>query len=497
MEAMSQTRAFLILIGLPEFQDFLPNDARQRITAIIRPSSVTAVEIARYIREANRRATGTANLHPFTMNAVDYLAEIAGGNIRRTVRLCYHSYLAATATGSNVTRAMLREIAREQFESTRTEDIDAELSRAIEARGWLVEKNKTFESDKSKQQVDFWLPVGEEGAGIALWITRSILQEQEVQALAQRAAAVTQKDDTGIKVNTVLVVNGHLADNLQSELEKAFGRVIIYQPRGFRAELDAVLTGMRVRLEQRDRDNVLIAIKQRVDEITRQNRSIDSQLSEFSRRSFDRTDLQAAVSVGLRTFFGQLTSNTVSSEENYPRIAALFDTAIQTIDQIFVMDDILDLIFGMPKDLTLIPEKERFLYLRRRYRSLHPRLLADSSLALLYILKSSCLAFRRGIFFCLANEVTMMAEPFVDMDGQIAAMCQSFDRFVEDIHLTSTIEEMFERRLRVLDELGVDRRNYGRLSPDSVERITRVIRNLPREVFEATRSIQRKYSDLR
>jgi hypothetical protein len=33
------------------------------------------------------------------------------------VRLCYHAYLDAVKIGSTVTRAMLREIAREQFES--------------------------------------------------------------------------------------------------------------------------------------------------------------------------------------------------------------------------------------------------------------------------------------------------------------------------------------------------------------------------------------------
>jgi hypothetical protein len=83
MESMSKTRALLVLIGLPEFQDFLPEDARQRITAVIRPSDVTANEIAEYVREANRRAGKKDSLEPFTLDSIDYLSEIAGGNSRK------------------------------------------------------------------------------------------------------------------------------------------------------------------------------------------------------------------------------------------------------------------------------------------------------------------------------------------------------------------------------------------------------------------------------
>ena len=66
MEVMSQTRAMLVLIGLPEFQEFLPEDARQRITSIVHPSALSVDEIEKYIREAKQRATGTGGIDPFT-----------------------------------------------------------------------------------------------------------------------------------------------------------------------------------------------------------------------------------------------------------------------------------------------------------------------------------------------------------------------------------------------------------------------------------------------
>jgi hypothetical protein len=70
MEAMSETRAMLVLVGLPEFEQFLPDDARQRIASFIRPSALTTEEIEMYIREANEHASGTDTIDPFTLDTI-------------------------------------------------------------------------------------------------------------------------------------------------------------------------------------------------------------------------------------------------------------------------------------------------------------------------------------------------------------------------------------------------------------------------------------------
>lgn len=455
MEVMSLTRALLVLIGLPEFKEFLPEDARQRITSIVHPSALTVNEIEQYIREAKRRATDTDSIDPFTMDAIYYLAEIAGGNARKVVRLCHHAYSAAGVAGSNVTPSMLREITREQFELSTDEDVIAEITRSIESHGWLFEKEKTLDLDGSEQRVNLWLPVGEKGAGVALLVTSSILLEAEAQALAERTEAMTKENATKARIETVLVINGYVSDNLRPELERSFGKVILYRLRTFRQNLDSALTDVRTRLEQQDREDLLSAIKQRVDEITRQNNTIDDHLSEVLRRAFGRGELQAAVSTGLRNVFGQLASNTSLSETNYPRVAAVFDEALRAIDDIHGLDATLDLIIGLPQWIVHNMDLERYSY-SRRHASQDSLLEAYNSLrgpGYLLLVRAACLAFRRGVFTCL-NEYPVATDEFpFDV---ITEMCQAFDSLSERVDLRDLVEEVNSLNRHVVAELGLD-----------------------------------------
>lgn len=508
MESMSKTRALLVLIGLPEFQDFLPEDARQRITSIIRPSAVSSSEIAEYVREANKRATNTDSLHPFTDDTIDYLSEIAGGNTRKMVRLCYHAYHIATTSDSSVTRPMLREIARDQFESTKTEDVTAEISRLIEARGWLYEKGKVFGTKKSKRTVDFWLPIGEEGAGIALWVTRSVLQESDVSDLVKRISTVASKDDSGVKVDTVLVINGYLADNLRAKLENSFGRVLVYRLRSFREDLESILLGMRVRLEQRGRENIISAIKLRVDEIARQHRNIDNQLSVVVERGIGRNDLQSAISSGLRAFFGQLASstNTSVSEANYPRIAAIFDTTQRVIDDLIPDNNTFDLIFGFPQ-FVLRHEKLRYIRRSRSHFDLKGYVNDkgfNDGLAQVLFIKNACLAFRRGVFMLLDEysvelrnsqlDTMRSSQPdFYEVMSPLETLCRTFDDFASTIDLISILNNMKELNLRIAKDTGLDPGLWspqleGRGRSDyAAESATREIRELAHSVWVRVR----------
>ena len=156
---------------------------------IVRPTALTPDDTAQYILEAQNRATGQKSLKPFTSDTVAYVSEIAGGNARKVVRLCYHAFQAANDAGTDVTRAMLREAAREQFELTTTEDVSTEISRTIDLNGWLFEAEKLFGESAEGTRVDFWIPVGDKGAGCAIMISRSLLHESEVGDLADRIEA--------------------------------------------------------------------------------------------------------------------------------------------------------------------------------------------------------------------------------------------------------------------------------------------------------------------
>jgi Cdc6-like AAA superfamily ATPase len=495
MEVMSQTRALLVLIGLPEFQQFLPEDARQRISCIIRPSAITANEIAQYIREAQRRVTGTDRLEPFNMDTVDYLADIAGGNTRKMVRLCYHAYLAATEAKSTVTRAMLREIAREQFELTSTEDITAELAHHIEARGWLFEKDKVIGTGKTEQRIDYWLPVGENGAGIALFLSRSLLQKEEVQVLSRQAGKVAVKDSSGVKVETVLVINGYLADNLQSDVEKAFGRVIVYRLRNFREDLDSTITGIRVRLEERDRENVLATIKQRVDEIARQHRSIDQQLFEIAHRGVSHRELQAVVSAGLRSVFGQIASNTTPSEVGYPRITEAFDQVERLLNRLGQLDYFFDLFFGFPEAFTL---KDNVRPVSRRHREMPISLIMNlnATIGTIQVVKSAVLAFRRGVFNYLSAIDYTSSKLMIDRIEPIVGICRSFDDFssridlhrlvIESASISKLIDsEMESIKIMTPQPLMNQRAIFFNLTEDEVMMMQKELRDLGKKVYDA------------
>jgi hypothetical protein len=496
MEAMSETRAMLVLVGLPEFEQFLPDDARQRIASFIRPSALTTEEIEMYIREANEHASGTDTIDPFTLDTIQYLAEIASGNARKVVRLCYHAWIAANAAESQVTPAMLRDITREHFESTTTTDVIAEIARSIEAHGWLFEQETILAPDESEERVDFWLPVGEAGSGIAILITSSVLRESEMQGLVERMTMATAQAPEGVGRKAVLIVNGYVADNLRANLRDSVDRLIIYRVRGFREDLDAVLLGLRKQLEDLVRENDLATVRQRVDEIARQNRSMDRSLSELLRRGFGRGELQAAVSTGLRAVFGQFASGTVSEEGNYPRIANLFDQALRAIDNVIGIDRTIDLIFGFPQWAAHGQGLEYLSYSRRSTQSrlfivdaLAERRTTPYSTAL--TVRAACLSFRRGINVVL-NEYGLEAEDF-PMDV-VTEMCESFEYYARQIDFVVLLQELNDFNRYLLDHLQLTKSRQAELftsidtpSESAAMKTTRTIHQLPRDVHRAVR----------
>jgi Cdc6-like AAA superfamily ATPase len=491
MESLTKTSAMLVLIGLPEFQDFLPDDARQRITVTIRPSEITTADIAEYVREANRRAGKDDTLQPFTTDAIDYLSDISGGNARRVVRLCYHAYHEASEADTNVTRSMLRQIARDQFESTRPEDVATETTQLLDARGLIHERGKIIKAKKEQRRVDFWLPVGTEGSGIAIWITRSILQPTDVKEVTQ-ALAVLRESNPSSKAETVLIVNGYLAENLRSAVDGAFRKVLIYRARSFREDLDSVITGLRLTLEEGDRQNMVALIKQRIDEISRQHISINRALTVLSDRSLQHSELQSAVSSALRLFFGQLAAGgrTTADESGYPRITVVFDEALRTLDELLEgFDTSFNLFFGVGDNLRDL--KDGPFGRHSSGRNTVDRLLDDkyvSGLATISIARSGFFAFRKGVFSALSRRSRVRADD--ETLDAIRGQCINFDYLAERIDFSSALKYAAVLNDRISSEFGPDSELRGRAgdaSRDVGELANRAMRELARRVFQAVR----------
>ncbi|GAA2610438.1 hypothetical protein SMC26_24560 [Actinomadura fulvescens] len=278
LEVFSGARALLVLSGLPDFLEALPDDARQRIGCVVRPSALSTEDTRGLILDSQERAFGKRTLDPFSEETLGYLVELAGGTARKVIKLCYHSYQSAVAAGTGVTQAMIREAAREQFELTSRDDVRAEVTRVLDRGGWLFEAGHV---SGDGVRADFWVPQGDGGAGCAILITDSVLTRPEANVLAERARRLRAGAGRGV----LLVVNGYLADHLAPALTAVCDRPpLVHSLRRFTDDFDAALRGVMQRLEAGAREDELKALRDRVDRLSRQQaRGFESLLDELKR----------------------------------------------------------------------------------------------------------------------------------------------------------------------------------------------------------------------
>lgn len=473
MEAMGKTRALLIVAGLPDFLEVLPEDAQQRIPCIVRPTGLTPEDTAKYIREAQKRANGRERLKPFTRDTVTYVSEIAGGNARKVVRLCYHAFQAAERMGTDVTRAMLRETAREQFELTTTEDVSTEISRAIDLNGWLFESEKIFGEGETSTEVDFWISVGDKGAGCAVLISRSLLYESEVEDLAKRMNRL--RAEQPLAVLGLLVVNGYLAENLSESVGNSFDRVIVFRARSFSDDIDAALKGAVRRIEESLREDNLVLIRDRIEQITRQTSATRSTLLEVSHQIPSARLIERSVEQGLRAVFGQLSGQSRETDPRFPRVTSEFDRAEVILDALrSAIDEAVDHIFPIERG-----------HRRSRMRSLQrdlDELVADraffdyiSSVSFLDRLVSR---FRKLVFARLSRLGRRETESQHSELRELNRTCNNLDRSFHMLFSRSDFFWRVETPIHIAERLGIESRRVG---SDDIHRLEQ----LPRAIFEA------------
>jgi len=309
-EAIGKTKALLVLSGLPDFYEALPLDAQQRISALIQPSSLTAENVVAYIRRANKKVINKDLLKPFSTDIAKYISTITGGNARKVVRICYHAFQNALIENKQVTRQIVEEVAQEQFGGQSKEDVYSEILQVIERRGWLFENEKVFEDGKEQQKANLFLPIGEDGDGITITIVQDVFSKEDCAQIIQNTTLLKKESEEGIRVASVLVVGGYLADNLLDELDESFNRVVVYRLRHFRNELDSALTGHRIKIEERSKESDIAVIKEKLEQLDRQYRS----LRDIIRDELPtKRDLLTSIQFGLTASSGYLQRNRYSS----------------------------------------------------------------------------------------------------------------------------------------------------------------------------------------
>ena len=438
LEIFGRTQAFLVLIGLPDFLEALPDDARQRIACLVRPTALTASDTLRYIEESQRRISGGSGIKPFSRDVVQYLVELAGGNARKVVRLCYHSYQIASSKNTDVTRAMVREAARDQFELSTNDDVQSEVTRIFDSNGWLFESEHSFGTSKRSPRANYWLPIGDQGAGCAIIIGRSILHADEARRLAQLA-----KQISGSKAGKrliVLVVNGYLADNVSKEISTAYDRVIIYSSRRFSDDLEAAVKGIRQRLETAENENLLLLLRDRLEEISRQNSRIRSSVEDVLYSTMRPTLMEQAAERGVKKAFASVSGYPRISDSRFPSISAIFDDLSNRIASmrnslILSMDASLSVFRALPEPSSEVMAKEES----------SPDIMPTAEVfGVLHLIEEAIDAFRESIMLIMEMQksrgggasvkfwvVSVGAEP--SARASLRMLCQAFDFLVHQV----------------------------------------------------------------
>ncbi|RKN15671.1 hypothetical protein D7147_24670 [Micromonospora musae] len=326
LEIFSKTGALLILCGLPDFLEALPDDSRQRISVIIKPDRLRAEDAVRFIQDFNELSTGERTLKPFSTDVAAYLADLSGGNARRLVRLCFYAY--ADAAGKTVTRAIVREVAREQFELVSQDDLRGDIVRVLNRNGWRFETNITVTTGKSKRKVDYWIPVGD--GGCAILLTQSVLQKADATNLAAISLG-SEKGQAPSPIKTLLVVNGYLSEEFRPVLERQFDTIVAHSPRTFGDDLDAALQGAVARLEKDASAVSFDTLSAKLDQSVRQNRLLLNRVDHLAERLLGQDALQLAVERGLTSVFSALAGGRAPSSR-FPEVDRFFVEVIRQFD---------------------------------------------------------------------------------------------------------------------------------------------------------------------
>jgi Cdc6-like AAA superfamily ATPase len=485
MEIMGKTGALLLMIGLPDFVDVLPEDARQRISTVVPTEGLTSDETLSYMREAMKRATGSTNLRPFSTSTGKYLNEIAGGNARKVIRLCHHGWRAAHVAGTEVTPAMLREVAREQFELSSPADVENAVIRVIDSHGWRLERDKTVADGVP---LDFWLPIGGDGAACAVLLSRSILRDEEAEQLQKKGVALAAAVPT---ILTLLVVNGHVAEKLRPQLNESFSQVLLHSERGFYDDVDSKLKGLVKRLEDEGRESALEQVRDRLEQISRQGTKVHSDVSDLLARSVTGSALESTVQRGVRAVFGVLANaaegDVGSLDARFPSVARLFAGALASIGAV---QEPLRRSVGDMLDLGKAPDELAMSIVadRRVSAFTNPRL--STAWGNFSLMELSTRELRRAVTVVLHRSQTepghfgdrarYQGRQVIDRVGSVCMMYDALLRSIDiDLHEFEVLDETVER----VSEHRRDRGGHR----DAIERCLADCRELGHLVFDAVR----------
>ncbi|TDC82167.1 hypothetical protein [Actinomadura sp. 7K507] len=233
-----ETGALLVVCGLLDFWEALPQSVRQRVATRIVPSGLMPPQISAYIGAAQRPGeSGEAGLRTFSGQAVDELWKITHGHPRRTITLCHHAYELADGAG-RIGPEQIRKASRSLCAPDTPEHVRDKLFGWCTELGYHVERFRRH--DGSRWQADLKVSSRQGDGQCALVVSGAVVEDGKLADLRTRASALMGGRRAHPR-NVVLVMAGPLAAAFNEDVEEVFTRVLHWDGDAFRDDLAATL----------------------------------------------------------------------------------------------------------------------------------------------------------------------------------------------------------------------------------------------------------------
>ena len=371
LEKIGDAGACLVLSGLPEFHGMLGPSVRDRIPHVVEMTSLSTDEVCAFIRRAHLAEFGRDELEPFTRDSARYLRDVAGGNAREVIRICHDTFRMADdeirRTGDPhtlVTDDMVREAARARFGLLSTEDIDARLRRLLDANGWTY-LHQHYLSGNAESKADFWVTFADRAGGCALLITRSILDSADFDTMTRRLTAIRGAVPDA---EVIVIINGVLTDLMAAQLRETLGcEALVFIERSFDENLRALLGMVSKRLVRDGDSDPLHALRQRVDQIARQQSGLYGIIEQLAEQVDGVRTASARQLTAIHRDLSQWararqTASTVEPEPGSTlpaEVEGLFQEAVDALDELTEFEVMLPDAFDEETTRTREPIQRR------------------------------------------------------------------------------------------------------------------------------------------
>ncbi|GLW12831.1 hypothetical protein Misp01_79590 [Microtetraspora sp. NBRC 13810] len=357
VNAFIDVGGLIIFCGPPDILPELPASLRERLRTLY---------LAPFDAGNTEECLGTGDsLSPFTHESAELITELTNGVPRQIIEVANQAQVIASESGTTVDRSVVHRAVRQQYEQIGVNELRALIRRILQVEGLHFEAGHRPDAG-TDVEIEFWIPVGEQRTGIALWITPSLLEPADLDEIRRKAEAARRGAE---HLEILLVVNGYLANPLREAVSGQIGRQpLVYDPGHFAEVLRNLVAGAVQRLEILSREDLLMVVRRQVARLSTQQSAVLTTLDTIS-GSVDRLD---------HAYFQRLTSiergisalsvgapRTLGPRADFPAaslpagVELHFDRALSAIGSLTSVRDVYRDTFGtaVPSRGAVVPRR--------------------------------------------------------------------------------------------------------------------------------------------